>query len=396
MRSLPCFALLWCVALGLLLSGPAARAADNKTDKTDKTGKGEGGGDKVRFESVDHVTLEGNFYAPMGTGKSKQAPAVLMLHKIGKDSSQDGWDSLARDLQKAGYAVLTFDFRGHGNSTAVTPEFWNDTTTLPLAALTKFNREQYNLGYNPNKPKETISIKDFKTSYYPALVNDIAAAKAYLDRRNDNGDCNSSNLILIGAEDGATLGAGWMVSELYLYRVASTNFAGVPTKLDSTPEGKEIAAAVWLSMNPSLGSTSVGVKNWIEFAGKERKIPMAFVCGEKERTATFSKSLFNAAKPAKDAKGGKLTGEKAVADSKLSGSALLGDQVMVDKEHNVRDWIVDVYLKAVRGEQVAPDWTSRDNEKTPFAWALPGSRQTVWAKQMNEKTFAPVPFTFLH
>jgi alpha-beta hydrolase superfamily lysophospholipase len=397
MRYLPLLALLSCLVLGLLLTGPAARSADNKPDQTEKnadTGDTEKP-EKVKFDSVDQVELHGDYYPPAG-GASKKAPCVLLLHKIHSDSSKDGWDKLAKDLQKEKYAVLSFDFRGHGDSTAVGPNFWNDTSNAALAVLTKFNREQCKTAYNPNKPKTSISIKDFNTSYYPALVNDIAAAKLFLDRKNDSGECNSSNLILVGAEDGATLGALWMTSELSLYRATFNPITGLPGKLDSTtPEGKEVSAAIWLSISPSLGALRPTVRGWLEFAGKEKKIPMAFVWGEKEPNASFSKSCFAALKPKDSSKAAKLTVDITVKDSNLAGNALLGDKVDIDYKGfkgTVRELLAAKYLKFVRDEQVAPTWEERDIEKTGFAWALPGSTRYIPAKMEKDKTFYPVPW----
>src|SRR5262249_21373057 len=70
--------------------------------------------EKAKFFTADHVELMGRFYPSF---KGKKAPSVICLHKIGSDSSKDGWDKLAESLQKKGYAVLVFDFRGHGDST---------------------------------------------------------------------------------------------------------------------------------------------------------------------------------------------------------------------------------------------------------------------------------------
>jgi pimeloyl-ACP methyl ester carboxylesterase len=396
MRFLSFSTLVLALALGLLLAGPAAtRAADKDNKAGDKDADKP---EKVKFDTVDGVELHGDYYAP-GSGVSKKAPCVLLLHKINSDRTKDGWEKLARDLQKAGYAVLIFDFRGHGDSTAVSPNFWFDTTPA-LAWQTRFNRDQYRLSVSRDKPKEAIGIKDFKPSYYPALVNDIAAAKFFLDRRNASGECNSNNLILIGAEDGATLGALWMASELSLYRVTAFNpLTALPMQLATTPEGKEISAAVWLSISPRLGSYTVSVSSWLQYAGKEHKIPMAFIVGEKDTAASFTRTCFTAVKPPPDSKASKLTGECVIKDSKLAGNALLGDKVNVPEKFGggtTRKWIVDSYLKAIKDEQVAPAWEDRDIEKTPFAWRLPGSRAAIMAKHPNDKSFAPVPPSFLN
>ena len=378
MRSLPLVPLLLGLCIGLTLTGLlAARGADVKA-ADDRS-------DKVKFDTVDHVELHGVWYAPT-SGNGKKTPVVLLLHNVKSDSSKDGWDKLARELQDAGYAVLTFDFRGHGNSTAVDPSFWNDTSSVGLATLTRFNREEFKGGFNPNKPKETISIKDFQTGYYPALVNDIEAARAFIDRKNDSGECNSSNLILIGAEEGAALGALWLASEMSLYRVTSSNpLTGLPQRWATTPEGKDLAACVWLSISPAIGSYSAPVRTWIQMGVKEKRVPMAFLYGDKDTTAaTISKNCFAAVK-SREGKS-KLTGELPIKDSKLSGNALLGDQL------NARKWIVDEYLKTVKNEQVAPAWEEKKDEESGFTWVLPGSSAPILAKSEKEKVLNPIPW----
>lgn len=109
---LPCrpLSLLLGLALFALVSvGGTVRAADKPT--------------KVTFDTVDGVTLQGTFWP---SPKGKDEPTVLLLHKIGSDSHKDGWDDLAAKLQDKGYSVLSFDFRGHGNSTSIDPmKFWN-------------------------------------------------------------------------------------------------------------------------------------------------------------------------------------------------------------------------------------------------------------------------------
>src|SRR5207245_3296873 len=119
----------------------------------------------------------------------------------GGKRNEDGWDDLAHALQNKGYAVLTFDFRGHNDSTTIDPSvFWN----LPI------NQR----AFKQTKDKDRISQTEYVNSktkyfYYPMLVNDIQAAKFFLDQQNDAGNCNSDNLIVIGAEEGAALGSLW-------------------------------------------------------------------------------------------------------------------------------------------------------------------------------------------
>ena len=81
------------------------------------------------FETADGVTLAGTYYPG---GKGRKSPAVLLLHDVGDDEGQKAWDRLARSLQKDGMTVLTFDFRGHGLSTEVDEDFWDQAVNREL------------------------------------------------------------------------------------------------------------------------------------------------------------------------------------------------------------------------------------------------------------------------
>src|SRR5262245_45018298 len=101
-----------CSAVVALLVGitvllPATNAQDK--DKDAKT-------EKVRLTTADGVELQGTFY-PAAKTITPIPPAVLLLHAMGEDSKSAAWVQLAVKLQKAGFAVLNFDFRGHGAST---------------------------------------------------------------------------------------------------------------------------------------------------------------------------------------------------------------------------------------------------------------------------------------
>src|SRR5947209_2474990 len=99
---------MWMAGLTLALLPPAGRAQKSE---------------EVQFDTADKVELHGTFYAPA----KPRAPCVILLHKIGGNRDEHGWDQLAQVLQKE-YAVLRFDFRGHGDSTNVAPEFWRNAS----------------------------------------------------------------------------------------------------------------------------------------------------------------------------------------------------------------------------------------------------------------------------
>src|SRR5262245_48207025 len=219
-------------------------------------------GEKVRFTTVDGVELHGRFYAGKPRGQT-----IMMLHALNSDSRKKSWINLAETLQKEGYSVLTFDFRGHGQSTEVeASDFWKYP---PNASMVK------------GAPKKTvIEYKDMSPSYFPVLVNDIAAAKAFLDNRNDGGACNTASTILIGAESGAALGALWLQSEWIRHRMEPAVMVGFPPVIANQAEGQDVIGAVWLSPTGKLGSRTVALGKLMEYAGKDKAVPMVFMYGD--------------------------------------------------------------------------------------------------------------------
>src|SRR5579864_2187118 len=218
----------------------------------------------VKCKPVDGVTIKGKFYP----GENYNSPTLLMLHNVNENSKKKNWLNLAAKLQEKGYSVLTFDFRGHGDSTTVDAEtFWK----LP-----------FNAANVPGGRDKALSIENkFDKKYLPALINDIAAAKAFLDKKNDAKECNSSRLILIGAETGATLGAIWLKAEWQRYKARINNFNGQPLvdrfgpvpDLTKPPEGSAVITCIWLSISPTVGSRQANLYSLLYKAAKERAIP---------------------------------------------------------------------------------------------------------------------------
>jgi len=63
----------------------------------------------VDIKAPDGVVLKGSYFSAGRTG-----PAIVLLHQCNMD--RHAWDGLATDLAAAGINVLTFDFRGFGDS----------------------------------------------------------------------------------------------------------------------------------------------------------------------------------------------------------------------------------------------------------------------------------------
>lgn len=73
---------------------------------------------EVDIVTEDNVTLKGTYYSADTT-----APGILLLHMCVDDTDRDSWSNLADMLVKRGFHVLSFDFRGYGQSEGDWPEF---------------------------------------------------------------------------------------------------------------------------------------------------------------------------------------------------------------------------------------------------------------------------------
>jgi pimeloyl-ACP methyl ester carboxylesterase len=240
---------------------------------------------------------------------------VLLLHELGGNSDQEGWDELALKLQPH-YAVLRFDLRGHGESTEVVSGadgFWSVRDNWSLA------------GADVNKA--TIKHQNFPRNglYHPMLVNDIAAARLFLDRCNNAGQCNSSNLVVIGAGEGATLGAIWIASEWHR-RPVIQNALGLPIDQD-LPAGRNISAAIWLSISRSLGRQRIPIENLLTRRSPEaaEKIPMYFLydAGDAPGARTSQQLVDALKKGARRNRVDHLTGARSLGQRGLAGRELL-------------------------------------------------------------------------
>jgi hypothetical protein len=232
----------------------------------------------VSFLTLDGMELKGTFYTSPRGG----SPVVLFIHKIGSKRTDGEWDALATTLQDKGYAVLSFDLRGHGASTRIAkPElFWS--VPFNQTHLSRFDQK-----------KKTLALTDFRTSYLPYLVNDIVAARQFLDNENDSGAINTSNIVVIGAEDGAALGFFWIVSEFRrnpIYPPSRTNLFDLqigPTGPETA--GDDIAGAIWLSFRRQLGvrnTVSLPFQSWANsrlLDPVRDQVQMWFAAGAKDK-----------------------------------------------------------------------------------------------------------------
>jgi len=349
--------------LGLVALVAAGLPGSSALGQGAKKAKGET--KDVSFKSYDGVELKGTLY-PNPSGK--RDAVVLILHdfdaKKGGISRKD-WPTLARALQEDGYVVLSFDFRGFGESTSVDEKFWN-TRKFPQ------NGPGYIIRRGAKLPETINAQRDFRAPYYPYLVNDIAAAKAYLDRLNDQKGCNTSSTIVIGAGKGATLGAMWMANECRRKKDKNSGAGviGLPLLLDA-PESKDLACGVWLSISPYIGkNVRSSLKNWlVEATGPPNKIPMGFAYGAKDTMSdTLSNEMYKAIKGS-----GKV--KVRVSRAPIKGTSLAGSKLLESNLSTVTD--IKKYLNSVMQDRGTKEQRDREVEKKAFYYDYKVGGRTV-------------------
>lgn len=323
---------------------------------------------KVPIDSPDGIDLRG-FWYPCS---KKNAPAVLMLHALGdgEDSSKVEWRNLATLLQKE-YAVLALDFRGHGESVNVSnPQmFWN------------FNKNLVKLNGNG----ATVSFKDFSPAAYNYFVNDIAAAKKFLDMKNDAGECNSSSLVLIGAESGATLGAIWMNSECLRFRFNQPK-AFMPGGLDlQNPAIKNVMCGIFLSITHKLGDKQLNVPSILTRPTLNFATPTVFLYNPNNKLEKALAEGLDKKFRIKDDARYKYTGATEVKGAeKLTGRELL--QAGTDKQ-------IVGYLDALVQNAKFNPWGQIDLKNSQYFWRF-GAQPASWVQaypappNQGGKTFA--------
>ncbi|MFO0845390.1 MAG: hypothetical protein U0797_23905 [Gemmataceae bacterium] len=321
----------------------------------------------IDFKAFDGVTLQGTLY-PNPSGKKDAV--VILLHEPnlskGGNTQQEGWSDLAAALQADGYVVLMFDFRGFGESKAVDPQaFFKHSQNLNL------------IKGGVRKPTQ-ISYKDFMGRYVPYLVNDIAAAKAYLDRQNDQKACNTSSVIVIGAGDSAALGALWMAHEARRCKDKNTALLGAPMLGD--PESKDLAAGIWLTASRTIGGSPAPWQRIIADVTRDHRVPMAFIYGDGDKKAAdFAKGY--SARASKDKEAGY---PRAVPVKGTSG----GGHRLLGKGEEGERLILDT-LRTIMEKRGSKEWSERKVETSGF-WYTQGGKSKA-PMRINKKPGEDVP-----
>lgn len=370
------------VATVFALAAAGGRAQDDPKDK-DKDLK-----EKIKkvtpipetFQSADGVKLQGVYYDAVApkSGPAK-APVVLMLHAWNQDPNEAVWEDTAKQIAARGAHVFRFDFRGHGKSKDIVGrDFWDPR--MPWFPINK----AFIKGSEKAATKVTIDVKEFNVKYYPMLVNDIAAARAHLDKKNDAGQLNSSSIYLLAAGDAVNLGMLFTAAEWKRERKRPNadliNLYVNPRRELFTgfdPAGPDIRGAIWLGPHPApSAATTIGtedIKRWVmsDYALDLRmETQMLFLYGKQDdRAKAMTNTLYDSVLKILDPrdpknKDKKLSGGpqgkalpnpdqsfKQSIDGKLNGAKMLGNNLGTER-------FIELFIAKVEEDR-------RNKERTP-------------------------------
>ena len=304
--------------------------------------------EKLAFKTHDEVTIQGLLYK---SSKGANSPTVLMMHDYGADPTKGDWAGLAKKMATAGYNVLRFDFRGHGDSKIVnSTKFWADPINAGL--LRTLARRQ----------PDTIDVKGFPRGgdYFYRLADDIMAARIALDQLNDNSQVNTRSVYLVGSGDTIELGMLYLTAEWSRPQRMPPLWVGMgqmvlspplPAGLGMDSAAIDIAGAVWLSPSMHARGSQRLIPLWAQQAPELReRTPMLFIAGEKDRQGrTTAKFYMDGVLAAGGSPRGlpklPLTQSRVIKDTELKGVDLLG------KNLGTEDMIVD-YLNTLEKERL--------------------------------------------
>jgi len=364
-------------ALALVVNIDVPRAAAKQKDA---------GGVAEQVTTADGFLLSGMFHK--SEKQADTSPVVILLYPPGKDNdmTKGEWGGLTKQLNKEGFHVFRFDWRGHGKSKEIAnPEkFWNLDRSNPWTGPTNTASIK---NAPPKKPiKEDFVYGDFKdarsaANYLPVYVNDLAAVRLHLDKKNDNSKVNTSSIYLIGAGDAASIGMAWInaewnrpataPSQLELGAQSYQFVPQIPGRFVKSPAGADIAGAVWLSPTISPRVPKLAMQDWVQKAPTRlRTTPMMFLVADKDTASKRDADvLFKEVLVARPPKNSTLNDlDKTFPPIELKGADQLKGVQLLGKnaEFKTEDLIVQYLVEKLQKKRPVGEPSKRDYKEAYY------------------------------
>lgn len=237
------------------------------------------------FDTQDGLGIRRYWFS---AGKAS-SDAVLMFPAPGNKVT-DTWIALGRALQKEGFSVMLFDWRGCGLNGP-------DRPGGPERVLLKPEVYKEDVMYTSAVKLPTIERKglDWKTMplrFKDTVLYDLMGARFALDKQNDAGQCNTNRIWIVSEGTGSQLGLAWIAAESQRNTsYIKTNRLDTGPVPDFTPAALDYVGLVSLSYATGNATASGTYSAAVAMGGKytkvmtdhlDRRLAMVMVHGKKE------------------------------------------------------------------------------------------------------------------
>jgi dienelactone hydrolase len=280
----------------------------------------------IDLQTDDGVMIAATYFPPPRPGKD--VPVVMLLHGYGEKQAvffpTEMQHDVAFALQDKGYAVLTFDFRGHGHS------------TRRAGATQGADRNASGSG--------KIAFNELRSpAQLATLLNDIETAKRFLLQKNNAGELNVAKLAVVGNEMGASLGTLWAYRD-WQYPIQA-GFSG--------KQGQDVQALVLVS--PQYNFMGIGINK--ELTYMQQRLPIHVIVGRKdEKSSADAKKMYQSALRARPSD----TDSKITElNTKAKGGQLLNPDLELDVDQEIVSFL-DATIKKKPAKWEARDVSDSD------------------------------------
>ncbi|HEX3149950.1 MAG TPA: hypothetical protein VHR66_17870, partial [Gemmataceae bacterium] len=328
----------------------------------------------------DGLSLNGYWF--QGNAIDKQRPDAVMMFPAPGNKVNDAWIGLARALSEKNFSVLLFDWRGCGLNAADTAgsrifedktKFWTELYNRQLLKPSQKLLEDKGLDY------KTISAKsDTLYRYRDFMLNDLLAARYYLDRQNDNGKCNTNRVWIVTEKDGGQLGLAFIVSEFSRNTIYNPKKASATEETQFKAAGKDYCGLTTLSYASNNATASAVFKNGMNLLNLlpqkeckdhlEHRLAMVMVYGKKEGAASSKSAVAQAGAGGSDEEMRKNFKYMREMDNSKQAKAISGiDLIDPMDSFGTKADIVKAMVEISRDKQnFGKDATDREANKMTF------------------------------
>ena len=191
----------------------------------------------------DEVELKATYYKSTG---GKDSPVVILLH--GKSETRQKWKGVASVLQEVGgFAVVTVDLRGHGDS----------------------------------------QMKTKKIDYQAMAINDLEAVKEFLFEEHQKAQLNMNKLGIVGCDFSASVAMTYAE-----YDWQKEPYDDSPISEQRTPRGQDVQAIILIS--PDAATPGLFTSKTAAALRNLEKLAVMVAASERSgHDASTSKKLFD-------------------------------------------------------------------------------------------------------